>query len=384
MPFLNTLWKARHQIEWENSYLVPYAVRAGETRGRRYPEEEHPFKTPFERDRDRILHSRAFRLLEAKTQVFAKEPGEPYRTRLTHTLEVAQIARSVAHILRLNEDLTEAIALAHDLGHPPFGHTGEKVLNELTLPVGGFNHNRQSLRVVDFLEIRYHAFPGLNLTWEVREGLGKHGSGRQFLPQEFQDTPQPSLEAQIVDVCDEIAYNNHDLDDGLTSGLINLDQLEKVSLWQSVWQSVLRRAPRADLHIQIAETIRELINRQVLDLIEHSARRIQELQITHPDDARRLDQPIVQFSQEMCQQNQELKEFLNNHLYLHPNVEAAQEKALDALRHLWEGLYTGKVPLPQHPYPPEEKVPLERRIADYIANLSEGEVWRLASAIKGE
>jgi dGTPase len=230
----------------EAQFLAPYAMKSSETRGRRFPEAKHPYRTEFQRDRDRIVHSTAFRRLEYKTQVFVNHEGDHYRTRLTHTLEVAIIARSIARSMRLNEDLTETIALAHDLGHTPFGHSGEEALNELLKDKGGFEHNRQCIRVVDFLERRYPEFPGLNLTYEVREGILKHHSDydNPQLDWELGLDGKPSLECQIVNLADEIAYNCHDVDDGLSSGVLTEDQLSGIEIWQELLEDVKKLHPK--------------------------------------------------------------------------------------------------------------------------------------------
>jgi dGTPase len=364
---------------WELEHLARYAEKGGSARGRRFPEPEHPFRTPFERDRDRIIHSRSFRRLEAKTQVFVKRPGQPYRTRLTHTLEVTQISRTAAHALRLNEDLTEAIALAHDLGHPPFGHAGERVLNELGKDVGGFDHNRQSLRIVDLLESRYAAFPGLNLTWEVREGLGKHGSGREAMPGLFGDWPQPSLEAQVVDVCDEVAYNNHDVDDGLASGLLSLPQvLESLPLWRSAWEEVAESWPHAPDSLRISETVRTLIDRQTTDIMNVTLERLKRHRTINPDDARKRPNPTVNFSSEMAAIHQQQREFLFTSLYRHPEVNAANDEAVEALRVLFQAYQSGKMTLDPPLSEEEAGEPYERRIIDALACMTDDQALFLS------
>lgn len=360
------------QISWEKSWLAPYAERPEASRGRSYPEPDHPFRTPFGRDRDRVIHSRAFRRLEAKTQVFIKGPGEPYRTRLTHTLEVAQIARSVARMLRLNEDLTEAIALAHDLGHPPFGHAGERALNDLLADEGGFNHNSQSLRVVDVLERKYAKFPGLNLTWEVREGLAKHGP-RDGCPKEFLDLPQPSLEAQVVDAADEVAYTNHDVDDGLASGLISLEELYQVELWRQAWERTVSMHPGAPQQTLVAETVRHLIDAQVTDLAQSTAARIEEIAAQSPDDVRAHPQPIAGFGEEMARRNAELREFLHAKLYRHPKVIEAVEDAAAKLRDLFAAFQDGRVSISDRQGSP----PSPREIADHLASMTDGQAMAL-------
>jgi dGTPase len=370
---------AAEHLLWEQQHLARYAEKGSHTRGRAYPEPEHPLRTPFERDRDRIIHSSAFRRLEAKTQVFLKRPGQSYRTRLTHTLEVAQVSRTVAHALRLNEDLTEAIALAHDLGHPPFGHAGERVLNELGKAVGGFNHNAQSLRIVDLLERRYAAFPGLNLTWEVREGLGKHGSGRDAMAGMFGELPQPSLEAQIVDVCDGIAYNNHDIDDGLTSGLLTLEQvLDSLPLWKEAWEAIFVSWPKAPEGLRISETVRSLIDRQTTDLLETTQHRLKRLHIESPDHARAQSKPLADFSTEMETFHRQQRVFLFEALYRHPEVMAANEEAVQALHDLFNAYEAGRLPLPP-PTPMEPEVPLHRCIIDELACMTDDQAIYLKS-----
>jgi dGTPase len=370
---------AAEHLLWERQHLARYAEKGDATRGRQYPEPEHPFRTPFERDRDRIIHSRAFRRLEAKTQVFVKRPGQPYRTRLTHTLEVTQISRTVAHALRLNEDLTEAVALAHDLGHPPFGHAGERVLNELAAGCGGFDHNRQSLRVVDALERRYAAFPGLNLTWEVREGLGKHGSGREATAGMFGDLPRPSLEAQVVDVCDEIAYNNHDIDDGLASGLLRLDQvLDQLPLWSEVWAESTETFPGIPDSLRIDEAVRMLIDRQTTDLMAATLDRLRRTKVGCPDDARARAKPIADFSPKMAGLHQQQREFLYANLYRHPEVIAATDEAAEALRVLYAAYKENRLSLPGPLNPREAEEPLERRIVDEIAGMTDDQALLLS------
>ncbi len=266
----------------EQELLAPYAVKSAHSGGREYAEEEPPFRLAFQRDRDRIVHSTAFRRLEYKTQVFVNHEGDHFRTRLTHTLEVAQIARTIARSLRLNEDLTEAIALAHDLGHPPFGHAGERAMNEMMQPYGSFEHNRQSLRIVEVLEDRYPEFPGLNLTWETRDGLKKHQP--RSLPSTVNSPAvvvAPSLEAQITDYADEIAYNNHDIDDGFTSQMIELESLREVPLWDEHFRAIQSHFGQAPRKIQWRQTVRAIINSLVLDLCAETLRRLASLRSHH-------------------------------------------------------------------------------------------------------
>ncbi|MEE9542457.1 MAG: deoxyguanosinetriphosphate triphosphohydrolase, partial [Thermodesulfobacteriota bacterium] len=309
-------------LEDEALRLAPYAIKGSETRGRRFPEPEHPFRSPFQRDRDRIIHSNAFRRLEYKTQVFVFHEGDHYRTRLTHTIEVAQIARTISRALGLNEDVSEAISLAHDLGHPPFGHTGEKSLNRLMKDSGGFEHNAHSLKIVEVLERRYPGFNGLNLTWEVREGIVKHSSehDRPGLTEDYEMNMRPCLEAQIVDIADEIAYNNHDIDDGLSSELIETEALMEVELWRVSFNEVKELYPDEEPKILKYQTIKKIINSQVTDLIDTIKKVIEDESITTVEEVRKRERRIARFSPEMDKMNGELKRFLKKNLYYHHRV----------------------------------------------------------------
>ena len=284
--------------ELEEKLLAPYAMKSSSSRGRVHKEPEHPYRSSYQRDRDRVVHSAAFRRLEYKTQVFVNHEGDYYRTRLTHTIEVAQIARTIACALRLNVDLTEAIALAHDLGHTPFGHAGEEALNELMSSTGGFNHNLQGLRVVDYLEERYPDFPGLNLTWEVREGIVKHSSAfdKAGIVKELAPGESPSLETQVVDIADEIAYDNHDVDDGLTSGLINEDELQKLDIWEDITRNISRKYAKIEQGKRKYLIIRSLIDAQVTDLISETEKNIRRLRPKTCMDVKRIGRKIVSFS----------------------------------------------------------------------------------------
>ncbi|MBI5888640.1 MAG: deoxyguanosinetriphosphate triphosphohydrolase [Deltaproteobacteria bacterium] len=315
--------------ELEAMRLAPYASKSFETKGRRHREAEHPFRTPFQRDRDRIIHSNAFRRLEYKTQVFVYHEGDHYRTRLTHTIEVAQISRTIARALELNEDLSEAIALAHDLGHPPFGHSGEKVLDRLMKDHGGFEHNGHSLRIVQELEKRYPAFDGLNLTWEVREGIVKHNSehDRPGMNDDYEKDRPPCLEAQIVDIADEIAYNNHDIDDGLLSEMIDPDALKGVELWNGYFNEIKAAHPDADFKILKYQTIVRIINAQVTDLVDTVRAAIEEKGIKSLADVRAGKKAIARFSPAMEKKNRQLKKFLYENLYRHHRVERMADKA---------------------------------------------------------
>jgi dGTPase len=312
--------------------LAPYACHDTRTRGRQLQEPGPGLRGEFQRDRDRVVHCAAFRRLEYKTQVFVNHEGDMFRTRLTHSIEVAQIARTVARAMRLDEDLTEAIALAHDLGHTPFGHAGQDALNACMRGHGGFEHNLQSLRIVDVLEEKYAAFPGLNLCFETREGILKHCSranahalgelGRRFL-----DGGQPSLEAQLANLADEIAYNNHDVDDGLRAGLLELHQLETVELFRDALRQVHDEWPGLQGRRVIHETVRRVIDRQVRDLVQTSSAALAAANPADVDAVRACDRPLIAFSAEMLEQHRVLKRFLRENLYQHYRVHRMANKA---------------------------------------------------------
>jgi len=357
---------------------APYASNPLSTRGRRYPEPAPSNRTEFQRDRDRIIHANSFRRLEYKTQVFINHEGDWFRTRLTHSLEVAQIARVLARSLRLDEDLTEAIALAHDLGHTPFGHAGQDELNsclrELAPESGGFEHNLQSLRVVDELEERYPAFNGLNLCFETREGILKHCSltnARKLseIGQRFIDGTQPSLEAQLANLADEIAYNNHDIDDGLRSGLITLNQLLEVPIFRAHFDGVCHRWPQLAQKRAISETIRQMINTLISDLTQTSQKRLAEANPTDADHARRCG-PLIAFSPEIRRQADELKQFLLRKLYRHYKVSRMTTKARRIVRDLFEAFLNDPGLLPPE-YLRESRSEQARSIADYIAGMTD-------------
>ncbi len=356
----------------EEETLAPYAIKSVSSGGRAYLEDEHPFRLAFQRDRDRIVHSTAFRRLEYKTQVFVNHEGDHFRTRLTHTLEVAQIARTIARSLRLNEDLSEAIALAHDLGHPPFGHAGEWAMNELMKPDGGFEHNQQSLRIVEVLEERYPEFPGLNLTWETRDGLRKHAPRFLALDASGRATEvSPSLEAQIADSADEIAYNNHDIDDGLTSQMIQLQRLREVQLWEDHFLPIEQRFPQAPCKVQWRLTVRAIINSLVIDLCRETLARIGAAGVTSAADVRRAPHPLVSFSEAMERKSNELKMFLLEHLYRHYRVVRMAEKA----RRIIQDLFRAYMDTPKQ-MPPSFFVRIAtegngRVICDYVAGMTD-------------
>jgi dGTPase len=320
----------------QDATLASYAAQPADSRGRRYPEPAAVSRTEYQRDRDRIIHCTAFRRLEYKTQVFVNHEGDLFRTRLTHSLEVAQIARSIARQLQLNEDLVEAISLAHDLGHTPFGHAGQDALNACMKDYGGFEHNLQSLRVVDELEERYGGFDGLNLSFETREGILKHCSlanARQLgdVGQRFIDRKQPTLEAQLANLADEIAYNNHDIDDGLRSGLLQEAQLMELDLYARHRQEVERTFPGLGGRRAISETIRRMINTLIVDVIEHSRRQIADSGVANVDDVRNAP-ALIAFSEPMLAQAALLKRFLRENLYRHYLVNRMTAKARKTVR----------------------------------------------------
>jgi len=354
------------------SELAPYAVTAGNSRGRVHPDEAPTYRSEFQRDRDRIVHSTAFRRLEYKTQVFVNHEGDLFRTRLTHSIEVAQIARGVARALRLNEDLVEAISLAHDLGHTPFGHAGQDALNACMRAHGGFEHNLQSLRIVDLLEERYAAFNGLNLCFETREGIIKHCSlenARRLgeLGERFLTRTQPSLEAQICNFADEIAYNNHDVDDGLRSGLITLEQLGEVRLFARYAASARETYAGISGRRLVHETIRRMINVLVCDLIETTAANIARRQ---PKDLAEVrgGEALVGFSDELREAQREMKRFLHQHLYQHFQVLRMTSKAQRIISELFAA-FLGDPRLLPPDYQAEDDQP--RRVADYVAGMTD-------------
>lgn len=355
----------------ERRRLAPYAVASATSRGRVVHEPEHPLRTAFQRDRDRIVHSRAFRRLEYKTQVFVHHEGDHYRNRLTHTLEGAQIARTIARALRLNEDLAEAIALAHDLGHPPFGHAGERVLARLLADEGGFDHNRQTLRTVDLLEERYPGFRGLNLCYETREGILKHGvhfPHSVALPERSGQTP---LEAQAADRADEIAYTNHDLDDGLRSALLDAAALDDVSLWREAHREAAARCGDAAEPVLRAQTIVSLVNRLVSDLVEASAARLTAAAPADTDAVRAAPERLVRLSPELEKGLRELKEYLYRHLYYHPAVVAMTDQAERVLEELWRAVRAEPGKLPAQVQARFAEDGETRAIADYVAGMTD-------------
>jgi dGTPase len=357
--------------ENEARLLAPYAVKSRESRGRVYPDGEHPYRTAFQRDRDRIVHTTAFRRLEYKTQVFVNHEGDHYRTRLTHTIEVAQIARTIARALLLNEDLSEAIALAHDLGHTPFGHAGEAALHEIMRERGGFNHNAQSLRIVEELERCYPGFPGLNLTWEVREGIVKHTTEYDYSDaRAYEPECQASLEAQVVNVADEIAYNAHDVDDGLRAGLIQPRQLAAIRVWQEVC-ACIGVSPVSLGEMARRRAVRELINTEVTDVLCQTGTALSELGIVTPEAARRQGLNLVGFSSEFTEKNRELRSFLQSYLYRHYRVVRMAVKA----QRLVGALFAAYLEEPsQLPHAVQSRLPdqdAHRVVCDYVAGMTD-------------
>jgi dGTPase len=362
---------SRKDIELrEEKELACYAMKSKDSRGRKHPEEEHLYRSAYQRDKDRIIHSTAFRRLEYKTQVFVNHEGDYYRTRLTHTIEVAQIARCLSRALNLNEDLTEAIALAHDLGHTPFGHSGEDALSKLMAGHGGFEHNFQALRVVDVLEKRYPGFPGLNLSWEVRESILKHNASREVTG-EFNPKENPLMEAQVVDRADSIAYDTHDLDDSLKAGLINEEDLRDVGIWRYTSEKVKQKWTNLDNDHRRAQTIIFLINLQVTDLIENTQRTLKELGVKSPEEVRRCPQKVVSFSPETLKMKMELEKFLNEKVYMHYRVARMADKARRFVEELFKAFVANPRQLPPDFQTWVEKEGLYRGVCDYIAGMTD-------------
>ena len=358
--------------ELEDKFLALYAVKSKHSQGRRYNEKPSPNRTCFHRDRDRIIHSRSFRRLKHKTQVFVSTVSDHYRTRLTHTLEVAQISRHFARLLRLNEDLAESIALAHDLGHPPFGHCGERSLNRLLEAHGGFEHNLQSLRVVDVLENKYPDFLGLNLSFEVREGLVKRRT-RLNHPQLDSVEGFTTLEAQVCNIADEIAYNNHDLDDGLTSGILTESDVEReVTLWREIRSQVERETSNFSFKERFTLINSRLITHQIYNVMSQTLANLSEYEINSPYALQRFNKPLVEFSVEMAEKNKELRQFLARHLYAHPNVIRMNREGQLLVSSLF-GFFVKNPDLMPVRYKEllGSDLPTERVVADYIAGMTD-------------
>jgi len=369
MPWMPSLAEAE-------AHLSPYAQRSQNTRGRRYSETEHEYRGPYQRDRDRVIHSRAFRRLEYKTQVFVNHEGDHYRTRLTHTIEVSQIGRTVARALGLNEDLVESLALSHDLGHTPFGHLGEDVLNAFLAESGGFNHNRQTLRIVEHLEERYPSFPGLNLTWEVREGIAKHSGPIDIraAPElcEYEPNLAPPLEAQLIDLVDEIAYNHHDIDDGLESSLLELEALAgEVPIFRESLETARRNYPNADTRQVSTQALRGLIDELVSDLVRTTLQNVREAGVQTSEDVRQAGRRLAGLSLAVSERNRTLKAYLRKNLYGHHRIEEMRDDSRRILNALFERYANNAGLLPRDTQRRISTDGLERTIADYIAGMTD-------------
>ncbi len=354
----------------EAATLAPYASLASQTRGRIYPEEESTYRTAYQKDRDRVIHTSAFRRLEYKTQVFVNYEGDYYRTRLTHTLEVAQVSKSIARALGLNEDLAETIALAHDLGHPPFGHAGERTLNRLTKDIGGFDHNQQSLRVVTELENRYDEFPGLNLTWEVLEGIMKHEDDYTVPDTTWGKSKQASLEAQVVNLADELAYNAHDLDDGLRSGHLTPKQICNVPIIGELMHT-LSLTPEHFTQRERHRLIRELLGLMVMDTIRETNSRLEANHIKTVQDVRNLKSNLASTSKSLTKQLRELKAFLFQNLYRHYRLVRMITKADTVLERIFQAYLTSPEMLPNEVQDCVKKYGHMRALTDYLANMTD-------------
>ena len=375
-PRLAPFFKTREEMEAsERAVLAPFAEKSGASRGRQYSEPGHAFRTEFQRDRARIIHSRAFRRMEYKTQVFLNGTGDHLRTRLTHSIEVASISRTIARALRLNEDLAEAIALAHDLGHAPFGHSGEEMLAECMRDHGGFDHNRQSVRVVELLEDPYPNFPGLNLTFEVREGLRKHGAFHEMEgvtgPPNLPGYRCPSLEAQVADLADEITYYSHDLDDAVDFEILDAAQLEKNEVWRRSLRTVLARYPDArepELHKLI---IRDIIDTEVRDLVSTSTKSIADAGVQSADEARQQSAPLIRYSDDLFQANRDLRKFLYQNVYYDPRVSEVNRRACEMLRQVFQVYLADPDKLGETAAKRIETEGLHRTVCDYIAGMTD-------------
>jgi len=365
-------WKTRSQMEaTEQAVLAPFAQRSADSRGRQYSEPSHSYRTEFQRDRARIIHSRAFRRLEYKTQVFLNGTGDHLRTRLTHSIEVASISRTIARALGLNEDLAEAIALAHDLGHSPFGHSGEEMLAECMRDHDGFDHNRQSLRAVDLLENAYPNFPGLNLTFEVREGLQKHQAVYEFPSSRGEKYHRPSLEAQVADLADEITYYSHDLDDAVDFEILSPTQLGENEVWRRSHRAVLARYAGAwepELHKLI---IRDIIDHEVHDVVATSAKSIADAGVQSADEVRRQAIPLIRYSDELADANRALRKFLYQNVYYHPRVADVNRRACEMLRKVFEAYLADPEGLGEAAAKRIETEGLHRTVCDYIAGMTD-------------
>ncbi len=366
------MYFSRQQLEEiEDRSLAPYAVRSKDSKGRAYLDSEPDYRTAFQRDRDRILHTTAFRRLEYKTQVFINYEGDYFRTRLTHTLEVAQIGRTIARALGANEDLVEAICLAHDLGHSPFGHAGEATLAKLMKDFGGFDHNKQSLRIVTELEQRYPEFPGLNLTWEVREGMVKHESEYDIADaRDYSPDLRGNLETQICNIADELAYTTHDLDDGLRSGMITPQMLSGIALWEILVETFNWRSPVLQ-DMERHRMIRHLVGLLVTDIVQATDARLKESGAKSPLDIQKLKHNVIGYGEDMQRRNRELKDFLYSRLYRHYRVVRMQVKAEHIVTDLFNAYCNEPAILPDHVQAWIPTRGLERTVCDYIAGMTD-------------
>lgn len=377
------MFKTREQIEAdENSLLAPYACKSAESLGRTHRESKHPYRTDFQRDRARIIHSAAFRRLDGKTQVFLNGTGDHYRTRLTHTIEVASIARTIARALSLNEDLAEAIALAHDLGHSPFGHAGEAALDQLMRGHEGFDHNAQSLRVVTLLESKYPRHPGLNLTYEVIEGLQKHNAS--YTAPDGTTYHSPSLEAQVADFADEITYSSHDLDDGLDAGLLDPDALDAIPLWAEARMLAEREFRKLDPTERRGYIIRCVVNHEVEDLVINSARAIQQAKLRSVADVRKQKRRLIQFSPETRKSNAALRKHLFANLYHNPEVAEANQRGCAMLGDLFKRYLETPSLIGRKAARRIKKEGLHRSIADYLSGMTDRYCAEQHAALCGE
>lgn len=362
--------RTRAELETlERERLAPYAQKTGDSAGREHPEPRHPHRLEYERDRARVVHSQAFRRLEYKTQVFLNGTGDHFRTRLTHTMEVASISRTIARGLGLNEDLAEAIALAHDLGHPPFGHSGEKTLDRLMKEHGGFDHNEQSLRIVETIEHKYPRFAGLNLTWEVREGLQKHAS--EFSRGDGETFRSPCLEGQIANLADEITYYSHDLDDGLDAGLIAMEQFAGLDAWAESEAQVRHHFPKLKGQELASYVIRCLIDRQVQDVITASAGAIAKSGVANADDVRRQPRPLIRYSEGLRRANAKLRKFLYANLYYHPNVAGVNQRACELLARVFEAYLDDPRQLGRTTAKRLKRDGTHRTVCDFVAGMTD-------------
>ena len=381
---LTAFWKTREEMEaTERAVLAPFAEKSGDSRGRKYSETSHSYRTEFQRDRARVIHSRAFRRLEYKTQVFLNGTGDHLRTRLTHSIEVASISRTIARALRLNEDLAEAIALAHDLGHTPFGHSGEEMLSECMRDHGGFDHNRQSVRVVELLETPYPNFPGLNLTFEVREGLRKHQLLHDFATLETEEYHSPSLEAQVADLADEITYYSHDLDDAVDFEILSAAQLGENQVWRRSERVVRARysgAREPELHKLI---IRNIIDNEVHDLVATSAKSIDESGVRSANDVRRQPARLIRYSDELAEANRALRKFLYQNVYYHPRVSEVNQRACKMLQHVFEAYLVDPHRLGDEATRRIEQEGLHRTACDYVAGMTDRYLMEEYARIEG-